>query len=126
MGPGEVQPSRAGLLLPGWERVPTRPRGPRHIGGGSGGLSQVRGLHPMGLNNNELSHPQQPGLLHGFAASKAAQREPGFVLLHSCDLCNEVRMEELAQGSIPGKGRAAGMVKQLPCEAGTGKERMRR
>lgn len=58
--------------------------------------------------------PSSPGLL--LRCSSPARiwggpsRSPGFVLLYSCDLCNEVRMEELAQGSIPGKGREAGMA----------------
>lgn len=92
--------------------------GPGDPGTFWGVLSQVRGLHPMGSTNNSLSRsqadPEQPRLL--LRCSSPARiwggpsRSPGFVLLYSCDLCNEVRMEELAQGSIPGKGREAGMA----------------
>lgn len=103
-----------GWAAPAWLGARPNPaRGtPAHFGGCS------HGMHPMGSTNNSLSRsqadPEQPRLL--LRCSSPARiwggpsRSPGFVLLYSCDLCNEVRMEELAQGSIPGKGREAGMA----------------
>lgn len=70
MGPREVQPSRAGLLLPRRERVPTPPRGPRDTAGaraGAGAASpgKSRGPGPALTNNSPKGEadPKQPRLL---------------------------------------------------------------